>query len=119
MEADGSRGGFIMISKIVATLIVISGQGGNIASTYHQSWAACQAARAALPDGGYDKLELAAPKPEDAASHNISDLPPNVTVFVQKKNRRPVAWAFCVPQGNPAEEVAPATVQQPAAHPPK
>lgn len=102
-----------MISKIVATLIVISGQGGNIASNYHQSWAACQAARAALPDGGYDKVELAAPKPEDANSHKISDLPPNVTVFVQKKDRRPVAWAFCVPQGNPAEEGAPSALLPP------
>ena len=93
-----------MIGKIVATLIVISGQGGNIASTYHQSWAACQAARAALPDGGYDKVELRALKPEEAASHKISDLPPNVTLFVQKKDRRPVAWAFCVPQGNLSED---------------
>lgn len=96
-----------MIGKIVATLIVISGQGGNIASTYHQSWAACQAARAALPDGGYDKVELAAPVPDEASKHKISDLPPNVTLFVQKKDRRPVAWAFCVPQGNLAEESAP------------
>lgn len=104
-----------MISKIVATLIVISGQGGNIASTYHQSWAACQAARNALPDGGYDKVELAAQKPEDVTSHKISDLPPNVTVFVQKKDRRPVAWAFCVPQGNLGDEGAPLSAQPPAA----
>jgi hypothetical protein len=101
-----------MISKIVATLIVISGQGGNIASTYHQSWAACQAARAALPDGGYDKVELAAQKPEEASKHKISDLPPNVTLFVQKKDRRPVAWAFCVPQGNLSEDGLPSAPLQ-------
>lgn len=102
-----------MIGKIVATLIVISGQGGNIASTYHQSWASCQAARAALPDGGYDKVELTAQKPEEAASHKISDLPPNVTLFVQKKDRRPVAWAFCVPQGNLSEDGSQNALPQP------
>jgi|GEM_PF-4064476 len=108
-----------MLSKIVATLIVISGQGGNIASTYHQSWAACQAARAALPDGGYDKVELAAQKPEESTAHKITDLPPNVTVFIQKKDRRPVAWAFCVPQGNLSEEGASSSLQPPATQTPK
>lgn len=108
-----------MLSKIVATLIVISGQGGNIASTYHQSWAACQAARAALPDGGYDKVELAAQKPEETATHKITDLPPNVTVFIQKKDRRPVAWAFCVPQGNLSEDGSQPGSAQPATPSPK
>lgn len=89
-----------MIGKIVATLIVISGQGGSIASTYHQSWADCQAARNALPSGDYDRIELTEQKPEDLSNHKINDLPPNVTVFVEKKKHRPVAWAFCVPHGD-------------------
>jgi hypothetical protein len=89
-----------MIGKIVATLIVISGQGGSIASTYHESWANCQAARNALPAGDYEKVELTEQKPEDLSNHKITDLPPNVTVFVEKKKRRPVAWAFCVPQSD-------------------
>lgn len=95
-----ARKGRRMIGKIVATLIVISGQGGSIASTYHESWADCQAARNALPAGDYDRVELAEQKPEDLSNHKITDLPPNVTVFVEKKKRRPVAWAFCVPHGD-------------------